>query len=100
MTQSLTRLNVPEQNSLADYVTQLNYRALKNNNRVYDFVPRAGTVIMVSCDNDHHVSITVANGKGGLTHHKMPEGVFFKCSRFEQKVKPSLISRIRKFFGK
>ncbi len=80
-------LSVNNTNSLAAYVENLNERAKEKDERCYPFVPPKGTVLMVSCDTDHHTRITVANGKGGSMLHQMPTGVFFSCRHVGDKPK-------------
>ena len=80
-------LSVNNTNSLTAYVDNLNEKAKDKDERCYAFVPPKGTVLTVSCVNDHHTCITVANGKGGTQLHQMPTGVFFSCRHVGDKPK-------------
>jgi hypothetical protein len=84
----MNQLSVNNINSLTAYVDNLNERAKEQDLRNLPFVPPKGTVLTVSCDNDNHARIGVANGMGGVVHHQMPPGVFFTCHRLHDVKKP------------
>jgi hypothetical protein len=79
----MNQSSVNDNNALLAYINNLNEKAAKADLRNYPFVPPKGTVLTVACDKDHHASIGVANGKGGIVHHQLPVGVYFTCRRID-----------------
>lgn len=83
----MSQLSINNTNALTAYVENLNEAATKADVRNMPFVPPKGLVLTVACDTDHHIRLTVANGKGGTTLHVMPTGVIFSCRRIDD-IKP------------
>jgi len=105
----LSSFNTPPKNTnqesdetkinLAEYVTELNQLALREDLRSLVFIPPKGFVINCYCYRGR-VKLGLANGIGGFTIHDVPENVISYCSELSHTKKKSLFQSFLKLFKK